>query len=199
MCNQPHASASIRDFRLQKATAMNKTSSMVRPIEAGVFADLQLADQAVAALLDAGFDKEHITVICSDAAVQRHFSEFEHQDPAGAHTTTAVMVGGAIGAVLGGLTTAVGAVATGGLALMATAGAVAWTGGVFGGLVGAMMTRGVEKELANYYDQAVARGKILVAGEADAHDATARQQQQLALAKKVLSEAGAEPVPLVEG
>jgi hypothetical protein len=64
-----------------------------------------------------------------------------------------------------------------------------------GGLVGAMMTRGVEKELADYYDQAVQRGKILVAAE----DHSEAQRQRLAKAATILSECGSEPVALPEG
>ena len=41
----------------------------------------------------------------------------------------------------------------------------ACAGALVGGLVGAMTTRGIEKEIANYYDQAVVQGKILVAAE----------------------------------
>jgi hypothetical protein len=41
------------------------------------------------------------------------------------------------------------AVTTGGMALWAAGPISAWAGGVVGGLVGAMMSRGVEKELAN--------------------------------------------------
>jgi hypothetical protein len=62
-------------------------------------------------------------------------------------------------------------------------------------LVGAMMTRGVEKELANYYQQAVVDGQILVAAEDPGPNHTAA----LARAAKILSDAGAKPVPLPEG
>jgi len=150
-------------------------------------------------LLEAGFTCEQVTVICSDKTVERHFAAFEHQDPAGAHTPAAVATGGVIGAVLGGLTVALGAAATGGVAIIATAGAAAWTGGVVGGLVGAMMTRGVERELANYYDQAVTAGRILVAADALPDAPADKQQRQLARAEAILHEAGAEPLPLVEG
>ena len=57
-----------------------------------------------------------------------------------------------------------------------------------------MMTRGVEKELADYYDQAVVRGKILVAAE----DRNPAGRARLAEAARVLEEAGAEPLPLRE-
>lgn len=178
---------------------MYETATIARPIRAGVFDDLESADQAVQTLLHAGFTRDRITVICSDQTIERHFAAFEHQDPAGAHTPAAAAVGGTIGAVLGGLTVAIGAAASGGIAIIATAGAAAWTGGVLGGLVGAMMTRGVERELANYYDQAVTQGKILVAADAAAEASTEIQLQQLAAAERVLRAAGSEPIPLREG
>ena len=165
---------------------MAQASLQTRPIRAGVFSDLSAADAAVRGLLDAGFTREQVTVICSDQVIERHFAAFEHQDPAGAYTPAAAALGGVIGAVLGGLTVALGAAATGGVAIIATAGAAAWTGGMVGGLVGAMMTRGVERELANYYDQAVTAGKILVAADALSSTPSDRQQQQLARADAIL-------------
>ena len=58
-----------------------------------------------------------------------------------------------------------------------------------------MTTRGLEEELANYYDQAVVDGKILVAAEAHGDGAEARLTQ----AEQVLRAAGAEPVALARG
>ena len=133
-------------------------------------------------------------MVCSEDWKTAHFREYHHEDPAGAHTGTAVAVGGAIGAVLGGMTAVIGTVATGGIGLLAAGGASAWAGGIVGGLIGAMMTRGVEKELADYYDQAVVRGKILVAAE----DRNPAGQARLAQAARVLEEAGAEALPLRE-
>jgi hypothetical protein len=96
---------------------------------------------------------------------------------------------------LGGLSVIVAAVATGGLALWAAGPITAWAGGVAGGLVGAMMTRGIEKELANYYQQAVMEGLILVAAE----DQGTNHEASLERAAKILANAGAKPVPLPEG
>ena len=62
-------------------------------------------------------------------------------------------------------------------------------------MIGAMTTRGVENELANYYDQAVTRGKILVAAEAHGD----RAAERLARAEEILREAGAEPIHLRKG
>src|SRR5215469_8136665 len=144
---------------------MENASTLERPIRVGVFSTMRGADCAVDNLLKAGFTNDQITVLCSDRSKEAHFRQFEHEEPAGSYTPAAVAVGGAIGAALGGLTMLAGAATTAGLGLLAAGGLAAWTGGVVGGLVGAMMTRGVEHELANYYDQAVSEGKILVAAE----------------------------------
>jgi hypothetical protein len=172
---------------------MSSTSTELT-MRIGVFSTLPAADNAVRELLAAGFSRAEISVICSDETWQRHFREFQHQQPAGKNTPLAAAVGGAIGATLGGLTAVAAGAASGGLALVAAGGAAAWTGGILGGFLGAMMTRGVERELADYYDQAVTQGKILVAAEA--HGASAGRR--LAQAAEVLAQAGAEPMPLQE-
>jgi hypothetical protein len=163
--------------------------------EAGVFSNVEDATRAVHDLLGAGFTKEHITVLCSDETKERYFREFEHQDPAGTYTPTAAVVGGTIGAALGGVSVIATALATGSLALWAAGPITAWAGGVAGGLVGAMMTRGVEKELANFYQQAVIEGQILVAAE----DHGENHEKTLARAAQILAHAGAKPVSLAEG
>src|SRR6185369_13000572 len=103
----------------------------------------------------------------------------------------ATIAGGTIGAIVGGLAVLASAVATGSLALWAPGPITAWAGGVAGGLVGAMMTRGVEKELANFYQQAVIEGQILVGAEGHGPD----RQSSLATAAKILANAGAKPLP----
>jgi hypothetical protein len=166
-----------------------------QPIRVGVFSNLGVADRVVERLLDAGFTREQITVVCSNQAVQRHFESFHHQDPAGSHTKEAVVTGGAIGAVLGGLTGTAAAVATGGVGLLIAGGIALGAGGGVGGLVGAMMTRGIEKEVANYYDQAVLGGRILVAAE----ESTSNPTATLAEAERIFEDAGTEPLPMREG
>lgn len=163
--------------------------------QAGVFDDVDAARQAVHGLLEAGFTKEQINVVCSDETKERHFQEFEHQEPAGTYTPTATIVGGTIGAALGGIAVVASAAVTGSLTLWAAGPITAWAGGVAGGLVGAMMTRGVEKEIADFYQQAVVSGQILVAVE----DARPDNQRSLAKAAQVLAAAGAKPLSLPEG
>ena len=173
----------------------NLTRSEPRPFRVGVFATVEQADRAVEGLLKAGFTKDHITVVCSDKTKEAHFSEYEHEKPAGTNTPLAAATGSAIGALLGGLASVATIAATGGLGIIVAGPLFAGTGAIVGGLVGAMTTRGVERELANYYDQAVTRGKILVAAE----DHSPNHARRLADAERILQEAGAEPISLREG
>lgn len=172
-----------------------KTSEPIqRPFRTGIFSTIPAADRVVEKLLAAGFRPQQISVVCSNEAVERHYKAFHHEDPAGEHTPANALAGSAIGAALGGLTAVGIGVATGGTALLAAGGLALATGGVFGGLVGAMLTRGVENEIANFYDQAVQKGKILVAVEVEEGEA-----EKLATADRIIAEGGAEPLPLREG
>jgi len=174
---------------------MVKTAPVERPVEVGVFDSVDNATLAVDGLLGMGFTQEEITVVCSDKSKERLFKDFEHQRPAGSYDAKATMTGSAIGAIAAGLTVVASAVATGGLAILAAGPISAAAGGVAGGFVGAMMTRGVEKELANFYQQAVLKGQILVAAEDHSPNANVRLTQ----AARILAEAGAQPVSLKEG
>jgi hypothetical protein len=167
---------------------------MPRTIRAGVFNDEGAAFHAVRDLLAAGFTAEQVTVICSDQNVEKRFEAFHHQDKAGEHTPEAAMTGGLLGAALGGLT-AIGMVASGGVALIAAGGFAAF-GGIAGSLIGALMTRGMEKELADYYDQAVVQGNILVAAERKEEDAVGPSLDDAA---RILEANGAQAVALPSG
>ena len=166
-----------------------------KPVRAGVYATVAEADAAVQGLLDAGFSRNEISVICSDPVKEAHFRAIEKEEPAGTFAAPAAVSGGTIGAALGGLTALTGIVATGGIGLLAAGAISAWAGGMFGGLIGAMVTRGFEKEAADFYDQSVSQGKILVAIEVNEPN----QQSRLGDAARILEEAGAEPLPLSEG
>ncbi|HVC96152.1 MAG TPA: hypothetical protein VND64_20890 [Pirellulales bacterium] len=90
---------------------MENASQLQNPIRVGIFSSIDDADHAVAALLESGFTAEEITVVCSNKAIEGHYHRFEHQEPAGSHTASAVTAGSAIGAALGGLTAVSAAVA----------------------------------------------------------------------------------------
>ncbi|MGD9636273.1 MAG: hypothetical protein AB7G28_13505 [Pirellulales bacterium] len=163
--------------------------------EVAIFSSVEQAETAVRRLVEQGFDKEHITVICSDWNKEKYFREFEHQEPAGTFTPQAALTGVAMGALLGGIPVVGAAVVTGSAVLWIAIPAAAGALGLLGGLVGAMSTRGVEKELANYYQQAVSDGEILVAAE----DSGSERQKNLAVAARIFSELGARPLSLPEG
>lgn len=166
-----------------------------KPIRVGVFSHLEAADEALRRLIEAGFTEQHLAVICSDDDTHHERLEHFRQTKPGKVSGASAVAGGAIGATLGGLAAVGGAVATGGVGLLATGLVAMWAGGVAGGLVGAMSSRGLAKEYADYYDQAVAKGKVLVAVEYHGDDQAAR----LAQAERAFEAAGAEPVELREG
>lgn len=174
---------------------MAASQPLQKSVRAGVFSSVSAADLAVSRLMEAGFTTKEITVICSDEAKEQRFHAFEHQDPAGSNTDTAVVAGSGVGATIGGLAALGFGAATGNVPLAIAGAAGLFGGGTIGGFVGAMMTRGVEKELANYYDQAVVQGKILVAVELT----DPKDQHRLGQASQIIADAGAEPVRLPEG
>jgi len=160
-----------------------------RPVRAGVFKRLERADVAVQKLVDAGFPKDHITVICPTCTTEK-YDDYQRREPAGSHTKEGAVGGGAIGLLLGGL------VAVAGTGLLIAGPLLAGIGALAGGFVGAMLTRGMEPEASNYYDQALKRGDILVAVECkhSADPGACLKQAEL-----ILKESGAAPVSLPEG
>lgn len=164
-------------------------------IRVGVFESAAAADRAVARLIAAGFEPDAVSVVCPTCAVDE-FEPAQHVEPAGAHTRTAALTGGAIGSLLGGFSMAVAA-ATGGVGLLIAGplllGAAA--GGVAGGFIGAMTTRGIEHEIANFYDQALEKGQVLVAVERLGQDGN----PDASVAERVLAEAGVLPLELPQG
>src|SRR5262245_3571945 len=177
---------------MTKSTLAERQS---QPIRAAVFSTVEETKEAVSRLLAAGFSNDQITVICSDDTKERHFRDFEHQEMAGSNTPAAAAAGGAIGATLGSLATGAVGLAIGGVPLIVAGGIGLMAGAVWGGFIGAMMTRGIEKEAANFYDQEVQEGKLLVTVE----QTKAAAHPTLNEAERILAEAGAQPLPLTEG
>jgi len=61
-----------------------------------------------------------------------------------------------------------------------------------GSFLGAMTSRGVDDEAADFYEQAVEKGKLLVVAEDHSEEANAK----LRIAEEILSESGKKPAPL---
>lgn len=150
-----------------------------RPIHVAVFDDVPTAAAAINDLRGTGFTKEEISVLCSNEHRERLFQEYVHEEPAGSHSEEALTRAG-VGAVgLGGAAVLTGLLTSAGTAIFAI-GAFAGIAAV-GTFISLMMTRGAEKELADYYDQAVIEGRILVAVETDD---PARQKQADAIFRR---------------
>jgi hypothetical protein len=133
------------------------------PIRLTVCDTADHAVEIVEQLRVAGFAQEEITVVCSQEVGERKLKPYMHQDPAGAHASDALNIAGLSALGLGAAAVVVGVLTTAGTAVMAI-GAVSGLaiGGTFASL---MATRGMEKELADYFDQAISHGKILVGVE----------------------------------
>jgi hypothetical protein len=177
------------------AVQTNTPQSNSPAVRAAVFPDVAEAQRAIRSLLTAHFTPEHITVVCSDETKERHFKKFDHQQPAGQNTPAAAAAGGTIGGTAGGLTGAAIGAAVGGPAFALFGGAGLITGALVGSFLGAMLTRGLEKAAADYYDQSVQDGKILVVVE----DHGANSAARLDKAAQILATAGAQPLELPEG
>ncbi len=171
------------------------TSMLERPVRAGVFKELQAAERAVDGLRRAGFSQQQITVLCADREIEKQFEQYEHQEPAGHYAPRAVAGGALIGVAAGVLVTILAGALFGTEAVFVTLGIAIGAGAVVGAFGGAMMTQGVEKELANFYDQAVVSDGILVAAE----DHGDHSVELLASAEQVLKEAGTRPIELSDG
>ncbi|QDT17077.1 hypothetical protein [Alienimonas californiensis] len=163
------------------------------PVRAALVSEVAAANRVVERLQDAGFSVKEITVLCSDEVKEAHFRRFEHEDPAGDHAAEAATAGGVAGLLLAGAVAAFGA-ATGGLAVIGAA-AVAGAGGISGSLIGAMLTRGGEGELADFYDQAVREGQMLIGVEVHGAGAAAR----LKAAEEIFAAEGVQSISLSDG
>ncbi|NNJ27139.1 hypothetical protein [Alienimonas chondri] len=163
------------------------------PVRAAVVAEVEAADRLIDRLAEAGFTVAEISVLCSDEVKEAHFRRFEHEDPAGDFTPQAIASGGVTGLLVAGAVAAVGA-ATGGLAVIGAA-AVAGAGGISGSFLGAMLTRGNEGELADFYDQAVREGQILIGVEVHGPRSAAR----LAKVEEIFAAEGVRSLSLADG
>lgn len=173
-------------------------------IHVGVFDNLGDADRAVARLFEAGYSREQVSVICSDKYKSDILKNEEHVKPEATVDSLTVeaakeggIVGGSIGA-LGGFALALGVVGTAGIGLLVAGPVLAVStagGAVVGTLITEMMTRGVEKQSAHFYDRAVQDGKILVAVDISEQGAIHSAQR----ADQIFEELNAHPVGLHNG
>jgi hypothetical protein len=162
-----------------------------QPFRVGTFDTVAQAERAVHSLLAAGFTKDQLAVICSDRSKEQFFANLPAPEVAGPHNS-ALVGAGAIGATVSGALLSATALATGGAALLAAGTVLVLTGGVLTGAFAADHFAGLT--LTDYYDQAVQRGKILVAVKIEGGEPAPR----LAEAERILAAAGTDPVALTD-
>jgi len=167
----------------------------------GVFNNRLEADRAVTALEAAGFSKSDISLIVSDAAHKTIFAndkDAEITENSGEKVVkgslTGATFGGALGALLVGLT-AIGGLAIPGINLLIAgplvaaitgAGAGALTGGLTGALVGA----GFDSTEAKQYESDIRAGRAVVVAHSN-------DEAKLAKARIALSNSGSNPTTRV--
>lgn len=146
-----------------------------------LYDDFETARRAVEALVDAGFDRDNISIMASDSSgrYQRYLD-----DEGALKDDVSAGEGAGFGAVIGALVglgvaliPGVGPVlAAGPFAAAAMAGLGAAGGAVVGGIVGGLIDAGVPEGEAEYYAEALRRGGTLVAITTD-ESTTSRAQE----------------------
>ncbi len=163
------------------------------PIRAGVFESRTQVDHAVDELIAAGFERKSISVVEKDRGprAQTH-GDVRTLSASGAHTRRAVPIGAAIGALTTGLAVLLWMAPTQGEGLIVAGALLAavLVGGIAGGYIGAMMTRGFEPAIADFHDQALDKSQFLVAVTDNDNG------PPLALAASLLEHAGASALSL---
>lgn len=139
----------------------------MKHLTAGVFHDSEHAGMAVSELKDAGYT-EDISVIAKDIATSEVTTHNVKQE-----TDDGVTTGAVTGAVMGGLAgllVSISTVVLPGVGTLLVAGPLAalWgvtgaaTGALAGGMLGALVDAGIPEEQAHIYEEAIARGEVLV-------------------------------------
>lgn len=157
----------------------------------GIYRDRKHVEQAVDALLDAGYRGEDVSVLLPDNVGTKDFAhEKNTKAPEGAATGagTGAVVGGTLGLLAG-----IGALAIPGLGPFIAAGPImgalagAGTGGVVGGVLGALIGMGMPEYEAKRYEGMIKQGRVLLSVHCDNSDWVKR-------AKEILERTGAQDI-----
>jgi len=137
----------------------------------GTYEDMQTASAVVNDLVNAGFDRNSISIIAENAD-DRHSAYLtdRDRDTSGDDVGKGAGIGAALGGV-GGLLVGLGALAIPGVGPFVAAGPIAAAlagagiGAVTGGIIGALVDLGIPEEEAQIYSESVRRGHVLVAAQ----------------------------------
>jgi len=157
----------------------------------GIYANREMAENAVDRLTASGFRNEDISVLLQDNVGTKDFAHEKHtKAPEG--TATGALAGGVIGGAIG-LLAGIGLLAVPGLGPLIAAGPIIATltgvgsGGVVGGLIGALVGMGIPEYEAKRYEGRIKEGGILLSVHCD-------NSEWVSKAKDVLKDTGAEDV-----
>lgn len=134
----------------------------------GLFKDRLSAERAIDELERIGYPRGEISVLMDDATRTRVFTSDTNTQMA-ANVGYGATFGGALGAIIAGVTATGAIVASGGVAVPFVAGplaamlAGAGAGGLAGGIVGALASAGVPEDRVEIYREGLAAGGIVVA------------------------------------
>jgi hypothetical protein len=157
----------------------------------GLYSTVERAEQAVDALVSAGFSNDDVSVLMADSQGSKDFAH-EKQTKAPEGTTTGVAAGGTIGGTLG-LLAGIGALAIPGVGPFIAAGPIMGAlaglgvGGVVGGLVGALVGMGIPEYEAKRYEGHLKDGGVLLS----VHCTTS---EEITIGKDVLKRTGATDI-----
>ncbi|HVW83471.1 MAG TPA: general stress protein [Bryobacteraceae bacterium] len=157
----------------------------------GIFPTRMGAENAIDALMSAGFRSDDISVLAPDQQTTKELAT-EKNTKAPEGTTTGAVAGGAVGGTLG-LLAGIGALAIPGLGPFIAAGPIMGAlaglgaGATAGGLIGALVGMGMPEYEAKRYEGRVKDGGILVSVHCDNSDWVGR-------AKDVLKQVGADDI-----
>jgi len=157
----------------------------------GIYKSPMQAEQAVEALIAAGFSNQDVSVLFPDKQTTKEFAH-EKNTKAPEGTTTGAVSGGAIGGTLG-LLAGIGALAIPGLGPFIAAGPIMGAlagmgaGGAIGGLVGALVGMGMPEYEAKRYEGRVKDGGVLLSVHCET-------SEEIDRAKEFLKRTGAEDI-----
>jgi hypothetical protein len=151
------------------------------PVSVAFFDTVTDADCAVNGLQEAGFSKNQLSIIAPEKFKEHFRAEAPLAQRPGSHAGKDLAEGAGLGMVVGGITLAVAALATGGVGLLPAIPVLIGGGALAGGFSGYILGDGYGKGVGEFYEEAVHLGKIAVG-----IDLSGESPQRIAEAERIL-------------
>lgn len=137
----------------------------------GIFPSRGSAEHTIVELKAAGFDPQRMGIVMRDRSDAREVAKDQ-----GVSSTVGAVTGGVLGGTAGALLAATGALAIPGIGPFITGGVLAsLVGGAAGWLVGGLVGLGLSHDEAEYYQNRVEQGGILLTVDPEGRDAEAQR------------------------